>query len=127
MKKLVNQSKRLGVIALMSMSLVAFSACGGGDEAEALIKKEYPNAKVLSFDEAKKEVGLTDKECLKIKISGGGYSYYHFVKINDEIKFVDVYYSGETNKPNMVGKIYELDLLKTQNDRFRDPKPECFN
>ena len=67
MKKLVNQSKRLGVIALASMSLVAFSACGGGDEAEALIKKEYPDAKVLSFDEAKKEVGLTDKECLKIK------------------------------------------------------------
>ena len=61
MKKLVNQSKKLGVIALASMSLVAFSACGGGSdefkpsgEAEkkalALVKEKYPDYKILSYD-----------------------------------------------------------------------------
>ena len=120
MKKLVNQSKRLGVIALMSMSLVAFSACGGGDEAEALIKKEYPNAKILSFDEAKKEVGLTDKECFKEVGKRNIYFYYYFVKLDNEIKAISVTFSSEDNKPSMAGRIYSLDILK-------DLKPDCFN
>ena len=62
MKKLVKQSKKLGVIALSTMSLVAFSACGGGGgdefkpsgEAEkkalALVKEKYPDYNIFSYD-----------------------------------------------------------------------------
>ena len=83
MKKLVNQSKRLGVIALSTMSLVAFSACGdSSSKAEAFVKKEYPDAKILSFSEIQKEFGLKDKECLVDK--GGVFTNtYHFTKMAD--------------------------------------------
>ena len=116
-----------GLIKFWTLSLgvaVAFmlTACGGGgdDAAVSLIKKEYPNAKILSFDEAKKEVGLTDKECFKEVGKRNIYFYYYFVKLDNEIKAISVTFSSEDNKPSMAGRIYSLDILK-------DLKPDCFN
>ena len=132
MKRFNQASQKLSAavaVSVLAASAFMLSACGGGEDKaiESLIKKENPNALLLSFDEAKKEVGLTDKECLREEVRGGGYSYYYFVKIDNEIKFVDVYFSKD-NKPSMVGRYFRnVDLLKTQNDEFREPKPECFN
>ena len=95
MKKLVNQSKRLGVIALATMSLVAFSACGGdsSDRLEKLatkaLKEKSSNAKILSFDEAQKEFGAKNKECFikhKTVVGQGVTDFYAFVKIDDKTK-----------------------------------------
>ena len=103
MKKLVNQSKKLGVIALATMSLVAFSACGGGDEFKpsndeekkdfALVKEKYPDAKFLSYEAAKKELGSTSSRNFKECILGkGGDDIHYFVKMpNGEIKILEVY------------------------------------
>ena len=66
-------------------TLVAFSltACGdSSSKAEAFVKKEYPDAKILSFSEIQKEFGLKDKECLVDK--GDVFtSTYHFAKMAD--------------------------------------------
>ncbi len=123
MKKLVNQSK-LGVIALATMSLVAFSACGGGDDkAQNEMEKnkmerakiEFPNAKFLNFDRISKEFGVKNKECLKIKGGESGkltYQAIFFIELpNGEIKVVDTSF-GATD--------YTI-------DEFKAYKPECFN
>ena len=66
-------------------TLVAFSltACGdSSSKAEAFVKKEYPDAKILSFSEIQMEFGLKDKECLVDK--GGVFTNtYHFTKMAD--------------------------------------------
>ena len=124
MKKLVRQSKKLGVIALASMSLVAFSACGGdefkpsNDEEKkdfALVKEKYPDAKFLSYEAAKKELGSTSsrnfKECLK------GNTY--FAKLpSGEIKISKVYVldSGDFE----VEEVSLEDLKRRMTACFRD-------
>lgn len=124
MKKLVNQSK-LGVIALATMSLVVFSACGGGDEFKpsndeekkdlATIKEKYPDAKFLSYEAAKKELGSTSSRNFKECILGvDGKDTYYFAKMpNGEIKILESY----EKKQEVVEK--PLDKLKFQ-------KAECF-
>ena len=124
MKRLVKQSKKLGVIALASMSLVAFSACGGGSEDKAqseieknkmeLVKVEFPDAKFLNFDRISKEFGVKNKECLKTKGGENGeltYQVNFFIELpSGEVKVVDT---------SFVATGYTVDEFKAQ-------KPECF-
>ncbi len=119
MKKLVNQSKRLGVIALSTMSLVAFSACGdSSSKAEAFVKKEYPDAKILSFSEIQKEFGLKDKECLNKKNNLFA-TTYHFIKAgNDEVKVIEIWTDDKGNSKD--SGTYSIDDMKIK-------QAECFN
>ncbi len=119
MKKLVNQSKKLGVIALATMSLVAFSACGGDGATASLIKKEYPNAKILSFDEAKKEFGLANKECLSGEKQGNFSASTHFVKLEDG-QFMALYVIvDDSGKLSRVDRKYDIEM-------FKRLEPNCF-
>ena len=132
MKKLVNQSKKLGVIALATMSLVAFSACGGGgsdiDRLEKLAietLQKRSSVKVLSYDEAKKEYGLTNTECLATH--------------NSELKTTTFYAFGndESESERHQKRAYKIiisdkkDMAKIETvyliDEFKAMKGSCFN
>lgn len=97
MKKIKNLTQ-LGVASALIGASLLFSACGSSDEFKpsndeekkdfALVKEKYPDAKFLSYEAAKKELGSTSsrdfKECLK------GNTY--FAKLpNGEIKISKVY------------------------------------
>ena len=120
--KRFNQTLKSGLgVALATMSLVAFTACGSGgdDVAVSLIKKEYPNAKILSFDEAKKEFGLANKECLNAEKQGNFSASTHFVKLEDG-QFMALYVIvDDSGKLSRVDKKYDIEMFKRLN-------PNCF-
>ena len=98
----------------------ALSACGGGDEFSpsndeekkdlATIKEKYPDAKFLSYEAAKKELGSTSSRNFKECILGkGGDDIHYFAKMpNGEIKILEVY----VEEPQVREK--SLDSLKKQ-------------
>ena len=100
-------------------------ACGGSDEFKpsndtekaefALVKAKYSDAKFLSYEAAKKELGSTSSRNFKECILGvGGDDTYYFAKMpNGEIKILESY----EKKQEVVEK--PLDKLKFQ-------KAECF-
>ena len=120
MKKLVRQSKKLGVIALMSMSLVAFSACGNNDESiKKAILHDYPNAKIFTFSEAQKEFGAKDKECY-IEKSDFLTDTWNFIKTADnEILVVKVGTRNDNGASGVRGNPTTL-------EKFKENNPECF-
>ena len=97
-KNSVANVAKVGVASALIGAGLFLSACGGGDEFKpssdtekaefALVKAKYPDAKFLSYEVAKKELGSTSsrnfKECLK--------SNTYFAKLpNGEIKISKVY------------------------------------
>ena len=93
-----------GAFSLVVSVAAAFvlSACGGdefkpsNDEEKkdlATIKEKYPDAKFLSYETAKKELGSTSSRNFKECILGkGGDDVHYFAKMpNGEIKILEVY------------------------------------
>ena len=72
---------------------VLLNACGGDStsKAEAFVKEKYPDAQILTFEEAKKEFGFTKgKDCL-VKKGDTFLTTYHFIKTSSgEIETVAV-------------------------------------
>ena len=100
------------------------SACGGDspkidDKVSALLKEKYPDAQILSFTEAEKELGLTNKECLNIKKEGWISAATRFVKMADGQFMVLSVLVDSNGKLSMVDKEYTLDM-------FKQLKPNCF-
>ena len=96
----------------------ALSACGGGEsKAEAFVKKEYPNAKILSFSEIQKEFGLKNKECLSEK-NNVFLKTYHFVKSDSEVEVLEVWTDDKGN--SKFSGTYSIDDIKIKLD-------SCFN
>ncbi len=120
-KNSVANVAKVGVASALIGAGLFLSACGGGDESkvESLIKEKYPNAKILSFDEAKKELGLTNKECLNIKKEGWISAATRFVKMADGQFMVLSVLVDSNGKLSMVDKEYTLDM-------FKQLKPNCF-
>ena len=109
-------------------TLVAFSltACGdSSSKAEAFVKKEYPDAKILSFSEIQKEFGLKDKECL---VKNGDFltHTYVFIEENGKFEILDV----ETRNDKGISKIgttYSNDNGINTLEYFKSKNAECFN
>lgn len=74
--------------AFLGVSLFALSGCGD-NKTDAFVKEQFPNAKILSFDEASKEFGLKNKECLTKKGDFIDVVHY-FIKENNETKVVRI-------------------------------------
>lgn len=112
---------KLGVAsALISVSLL-FCACGDNtSKAEAYIKKEYPNAKILSFDEIQKEFGVKNKECLKDDIDNDLFikSLVFIKHTNGDFEALRVW----TNKKNGAsGNVTRYNI-----DKFKAEFTHCF-
>lgn len=126
---------KLGVAsALISVSLL-FCACGSEeDKIESAIKKEVQqkfNAQLLSFEEAKKEVGLKDKDCLKGTKNGSDFDYRFIKTATGDIEIVRLAFTysviqGKKSKDFLMNKAYFEDKSLTP-DRLKTQKPECFN
>ncbi len=113
-------NKFLGV-ALATFVAVGITACGDlRSKGESVIKKKYPDAKILSFGEIQKEFGLKDKECLD-DVREVHSSLYHFVKKADgELSIIRV----ETDNKSGYTKIWNERTL----DEFKKEygKSSCF-
>ena len=118
MKKF-NQTLKSGLgVALATMSLVAFTACGGGDDSQKqAILKKYPNAKILSFSEIQEKFGVKDKNCLVGKSSG-----YYFVEKEQggELVILSVLTNEKSGVSGVSGTEYSIDDIKGL-------KSQCFN
>lgn len=130
-KNSVANVAKVGVASALIGAGLFFSACDD-NSAESLIKKKYPEAKILSFDEAKAELGLIDdRECLTIdetvigsdRVRRGWVFYPYFIKNKDKIEVVDisVYINAKENQnPKSKAEVnYSVESLKYK-------KPECF-
>ena len=132
MKKLVKQSKKLGVIALATMSLVAFSACGGGDsgisstysDTESYIKKEFPDVKILSFSEIQKEFGIKDKKCLTETDRAYALNYHFAKRASGEVEIFRATFDAQLKKEGF-GDGFGSEGVYTI-DEFKRKKPNCF-
>ena len=123
-KNSVANVAKVGVASALIGAGLFLSACGGDSisKAEKLakqaIEKDFAGAKILNFDEAKKVLGLTNKECL-VKIQEV-YSYvWNAVKMDDGLQILEVMIRNDNNFAG-VKNTYSI-------DKFKDKKPECFN
>lgn len=102
--KVANVAK-LGVVSALIGAGLFFSACGGDTQskAETFVKEKYPDAQILTFEEAKKEFGFTKgKDCL-VKKGDTFLTTYHFIKTSSgEIETVAVSVIVEN------GDLYEI-------------------
>lgn len=115
---------KVGVVSALIGAGLFLSACGGDspkidDKVSALLKEKYPDAQILSFTEAEKELGLTNKECLNIKKEGWISAATRFVKMADGQFMVLSVLVDSNGKLSMVDKEYTLDM-------FKQLKPNCF-
>ena len=124
-KNSVANVAKVGVASALIGAGLFLSACGGGDEFKpssdeekkdfALVKEKYPDAKFLSYEVAKKELGSTSsrdfRECI---LGSSGRDYYYFAKMpNGEVKILEVY-------------IQEPQVKRKTPYRFKTPKNRVF-
>ena len=124
-KNSVANVAKVGVASALIGAGLFLSACGGGDEFKpssdeekkdfALVKEKYPDAKFLSYEVAKKELGSTSSRDFRECILGrSGRDYYYFAKMpNGEVKILEVY----IQEP----QVREKSLID-----LRNQKTECF-
>ena len=127
-KNSVANVAKVGVASALIGAGLFLSACGGDStsKAEKFVKEQYPDATILSYDEAKKEFGLTkDKECLTEK---GDFldTTYHFIKIDNEFKVLKVQ-TRKDNGASNISKIYSDEKLVGNFKDFKTDKADCFN
>ena len=104
MKKFNQVSQKLSAavaVGVFAASAFMLSACGGGefepsnDEEKqdlAVIKGAHPDAKILSYDAAKKELDSTSSRDFKKCITSNGEDMHYFAKMpSGEIKVFEVY------------------------------------
>ena len=136
MKKFNQVSQKLSAAVAGAFAASAFmlSACGGGSgggsdysktetRAKTQVEKRYPNAKIFSFSESKKEFGIKD-ECLTEKRTENSTINLHFIKTTDgEILVFEVKYDKKMEKEGFGG----LSLGGTYTiDEFKQRNPNCF-
>lgn len=118
---------KFGMLGALISAGVLFCACGGGDKKESALQNRVQNefkSQLLSFEEANKEIGLKDRECLRKPDDTNKENYYdyRFIKnSNGDIQVILVSTNDNADTYSYVGRSnLELESLKSQ-------KPECFN
>lgn len=98
-----------------------FSACGGDStsKAEAFVKEKYPDAKILSYDETKKELGVINKECLNQKYDVHTATFITTKTPNAEIEILEIW-TDNKNGAMMVRHTHSIEQFKAKN-------PKCFD
>ncbi len=136
MKKFNQVGQKLSAavaVSVFAASAFMLSACGGGEsKAESFVKKEYPNAKILSFSEIQKEFGLKDKECLMKEKKFAGkkgvtisYAYF-FIEENGKFEILEVMTNSE-NGESKIGTTYSNDNMMNNFEYFKTQNAKCFN
>lgn len=107
----------------LAVAFVAFCACSGKniEIAKRIRAKQLWDAQLLNFDDAKKEVGLTN-ECYKDKAAN---SHYRFIKRADGA--VDVIIVNESKNGDSFSMVEAKEGGKKLTlEQFKAKKPECF-
>ena len=115
---------KVGVASALIGAGLFLSACGGDStsKAEKFVKEKYPDAQILTFDEAKKELQLvddanTDESCFAKKSNAWDSRIYFFIKEQNDIKLVEV----ETDEDSGAIKASEKSI-----DRVIPFRTHCF-
>ena len=116
-KNSVANVAKVGVASALIGAGLFLSACGSGDarsKAESLVKQKYSDVKILSYDESKKELGITTefKKCFSKIPSSFGFLTYVFARTNNEIQVYEVFFPKESDTPTMVNSYGSLDFFK---------------
>ena len=130
-KNSVANVAKVGVASALIGAGLFLSACGGdsggGSEyskTESFIKKERPDVKILSFNEAKKEFGIKDDKCLTEKFAKT--INRHFAKTADgEVVVFQVSFDEQMIKDGFPDDALSLDKTYAIDD-FKARNSKCF-
>ena len=121
---------KVGVVSALIGAGLFFSGCGGDStsKAEAVVKKKYPDAKILNYDEAKKELGVTTefKKCFdkipEVDFNGVDFTTYVFAKLDNEVKVYEISFPKNSDTPYDTINSYTIEQFKTSNafEKCRD-------
>ena len=117
---------KVGVVSALIGAGLFFSGCGGDStsKAEAVVKKKYPDAKILNYDEAKKELGVTTefKKCFDKIPNDVDFTTYVFAKLDNEVKVYEISFPKNSDTPYDTINSYTIEQFKASNafEKCRD-------
>ena len=91
-----------------------------------LLKRNYPDAKILSFSEIQKEFGLKDKECLNSK-NANLITTHHFIKLPSGEYEILMVMTNSDNGNSIVETTYSNKEMFRTIENFKTQNAKCFN